>query len=198
MQLTIQPRVDGDKLLIAYRLANTTAKPLYVINGGFKTAPGGAFVWTDRLRVDHQAPDVAVLTSALKPRKPGVGRVKPPTTFSTKVEPGKIFEAVLSAPQPLIPENLAPAPPPLVPAKVSIDPEPVAAPTVRIVCKRVIFRLGVVPHEDVLEPFAMELGGKPVVRLNELAWKKQTILAAEQSFEVAMMIAPKVEGPPKS
>jgi hypothetical protein len=183
--MTVEWKVEADHVAVTYRVANSSAEPVYLIDGSFH-GPGGAVAWSDRLKVGFRPPETAVLGSRLVPLNPLVHSTYSPATFAVRLGAGETHESTLTAPLPLVPDGMTTQPVPqavviggkLVPPPFAGEPPQLADRP--IVCRAATFELGVIPHDETLCAQPARLANRNVFRLEKAAWSLQRIVSAER------------------
>jgi len=193
--MTVEWKVEADHVAVTYRVANSGAEPIYVIDGSFHVGPGGAVVWSDCLKVGFRLPDTAVLGSRLLPLNPLVHSTYSPATFAIRLAAGEAHESTLTAPLPLVPDGMTTQPVShevVIGGKIVLPPfagEPPQLADRPIICHAANFDLGVIPDDESLSAQPARLANRNVFRLEKAAWSLQRIVTSERSpIELPMRV----------
>jgi hypothetical protein len=187
--------IEADRVAVSYRILNDGMRPVYVIDGGLWPGPDGAVDWSDRLTVEFRPPLTAVLASRLAPLNPAVHSVFPPAAFAVRLDAGKEHRSTLTAPLPLLPNGMTTRRIPSLDVAVgkrvvrplSRSPRQIADRL--LTCRKIIFELGLVPHDDALKPCPIKLAGRALVRLEKAAWSLQRVSTAVlEPAEISMRV----------
>jgi hypothetical protein len=195
VHLSAEWAVDADQVAVTFRVSNNSTQPVYAIDGTFCPSPGGVVNWSDRLTVDFRPPATAVLGSRLTPLNPSVHSVFPPVAFAVRLDVGEEHRSTLAASLPLIPDGMTTQP---VPSVVLIAGKPIVRPYAgappqladhSLTCRTAVFELGVIPHDESLDPRPARLDDRDLVRLQKAAWSLQRVLIAVlEPAEIPMLI----------
>jgi hypothetical protein len=185
IRMAVGWKVGTDQVAVTYRVTNGGAAPVYVIDGCFHAGPGGVMAWSDRLMVGFRPLGTAVLGSRLTPLNPAVHSTFPPATFAVRLAAGATHESTLTAPLPLVPDGMtteSASPAAINGGKRIVRPFAGGPPQLAdrpVVCRAVVFELGVIPHDESLHPLPTRLADRGVFRLEKAAWSLQRIVNSE-------------------
>jgi len=159
-----------ERLDIPFTLTNNRTEPIYLIDVAFRVGKAGVEVRPDHLMVAFEPPTTAILSSKLLPIDPSIQWATPPVVYATRIAPNESYQNTLGKPLPMRPEGDKP--------RVGEDGAPVGPAPRTVTCRRLVFELGVIPDAPELQATPEMLAGRPVYRLNAVAWKRQEIVSA--------------------